>query len=453
MNEHTIKLEKSKQPLFGSIYSLSSVELETLKIYIKTNLANGFIRLSKSPAKAPIFFDWKPNESFRLCVDYRGFNNISIKNQYLLPLISKLLDWLGQAKRFTQLNLTNTYHRMRIREGDKWKTAFRTRYSHFKYQVILFGLSNASATFQKYVNKILAEKLDIFVIVYLDDILIYTKDLGQSQVEAVHWVLDQFWKYLLFAKLKKCRFYQDEVCFLGYVVSSKGISIEAEKIKVVRQWPEPKSIKDIQVFLGFANFYWQFIQDFSKIAAPLTSMLKRIRSPDLSGLEVGNDNGEVVKFGVGSGGEKLAKKSAKSSKGLKLSKLGNSKGKNLAKSKKPSKSGNSPNFDAKEVGLSFLTPKARAAFNRLRLAFTKAPILWHFDPEYHIWIETDVLGYAINGMLSQLASGISPDGVVTKANLGQWHPVAIFSRKIIPAETWYETHNDKLLAIVKVFKT
>ena len=122
-----------------------------------------------------------------------------------------------------------------------------------------FGLSNAPAIFQEYVNKILAEKLDIFVIVYLDDILIYTKDPGQPHVEAVRWVLDQLRKHSLFANLKKCRFHQDEVRFLGYVVSSKRIRMEVKRIKVVKDWPEPKLVCDIQVFLGFANFYRQFI--------------------------------------------------------------------------------------------------------------------------------------------------------------------------------------------------
>ena len=153
----------------------------------------------------------------------------------------------------------NAYHRMRICEGNEWKTAFRTWYSHFEYQVILFGLSNALANFQGYVNKILAKKLDIFIVVYLDDILIYTKDLGQPYVEVVRWVLNQLWKYSLFANLKKCQFHQDEVCFLGYVVLSKGIGMEAERIEIVKGWPEPKSVCNIQVFLGFANFYRQFI--------------------------------------------------------------------------------------------------------------------------------------------------------------------------------------------------
>ena len=191
MNEYAIKLEDDKQPPFGPIYSLGPVELETLKTYMEINLANGFIRPFKSPAGAPILFDRKPDESFRLCVDYWGLNNITIKNQYPLPLISESLDQHGRAKRFIQLDLTNAYHRMRICEGDEWKTAFRTRYGHFKYQVMPFGLSNAPATFQGYVNKILAEKLDIFVIVYLDDILIYTEDPDQPHIEAVRWVLDK----------------------------------------------------------------------------------------------------------------------------------------------------------------------------------------------------------------------------------------------------------------------
>ena len=191
MTEHAIELEEGRQPSFGPIYSLEPVELETLKTYIETNLANGFIRPFKSSAEAPILFDKKPDKSLRLCVDYWGLNNLTIKNRYPLPLIGESLDRLGRAKRFTQLDLTNAYHRMRICEGDEWKTAFKTRYGHFEYQVMPFGLSNALATFQGYVNKILAKNLDIFVVVYLDDILIHTKDPGQPHVEAVRWVLDQ----------------------------------------------------------------------------------------------------------------------------------------------------------------------------------------------------------------------------------------------------------------------
>ena len=147
MNEHAIKLKEGKQPPFGPIYSLGPVELEMLKTYIKTNLANGFIRPSKSPTGTSILFNWKPDESFRFCIDYQGLNNITIKNQYPLPLIGKSLDQLGRAKQFTKLDLTNAYHRIRKCEGDKWKTVFKTWYDHFKYQVMPFGLSNAPPTF------------------------------------------------------------------------------------------------------------------------------------------------------------------------------------------------------------------------------------------------------------------------------------------------------------------
>ena len=174
INDHPINLLDDKQPPYGPIYSLGPVELEILKTYIETNLASSFIRPSRSPAGALIPFIWKKNSSLCLCVDYRRLNNLTIKNRYLLPLIGESLDHLGRAKRFTQLDLINAYYRMRIRKGDMWKTAFRMWYSHFEYQVMPFRLSNAPASFQGYVNKILAEKLDVFIIVYLDDILIYT---------------------------------------------------------------------------------------------------------------------------------------------------------------------------------------------------------------------------------------------------------------------------------------
>ncbi len=250
------------------------MELETLKTYIETHLKTGFIWPFKSPAGALILFDKKPDGSLRLCVDYWGLNNLTIKNRYLLPLIGEALDRLGRAKRFTQLDLTSAYHRMRIREGDEWKMGFCTRYGHFEYQVISFGLSNVPASFQDYINKIFVEKLDIFIVVYLDDILVYTEDPGQSHVDVVRWVIEQLRKYGFYVYLKKCRFHEDEVRFLSFVVSAQGIRMEEEKIEAVKTWPESQSVSDIQVFLDFANFYRRFIRNFSRIAALLTSMLR-----------------------------------------------------------------------------------------------------------------------------------------------------------------------------------
>ena len=235
------------------------------------------------------------------------------------------------------------------------------------------GLSNAPASVQDYINKILAEKLDIFVIVYLDNILIYTKDAGQAHVNAVHWLLNKLRKHNLFLNLKKCRFHKDEIRFLGYFVSVQRVRMEENQIEGMKNWLEPKSMRDIQVFLGFANFYRGFIQSFSKIAGPLTLMLRtssatRSSKNSLSSLDVA----EVDEVGVGGGGDCEDETVGRS----------------------PSKNSNG--------ATGYLTPDARRAFTQLRQAFTKAPILQHFDPECHIWIETDASGYAIGAMLSQL---------------------------------------------------
>ena len=228
-NEHAIELEEGKQSPYGPIYSLGPIKLKTFKTHIETNLSNDFIRILKLPAGALILFVCKLDGSLCLCVDYQGLNNLTIKNRYLLPLIDKSLDQLCRAKRFTQLDFTSAYHRIRIKEGDEWKTAFRTRYGYSEYQVITFRLSNAPASFQGYINKILTKKLDIFIIVHLNDILIYTKDPGHAHVDAVWWILEELRRNGLFAKLKKCRFHKDEVRFLGYAVSAQGIKMEKER--------------------------------------------------------------------------------------------------------------------------------------------------------------------------------------------------------------------------------
>ena len=338
INKHGIKLKDDKQLPYGPIYSLERVELETLKTYIKTHLKTGFIWPSKSLAGALILFDKKPDRSFCLCVDYQELNNLMIKNWYLLPLIDQVLDWLGRAKQFTQLDLTSVYHQMRIRKGDKWKTAFKTWYGHLEYQVIPFGLSNALANFPGYINKILAKKLDIFIIIYLDNILIYTEDDGQGHVEAVWWVLDLLKKNELFPNLKKCRFHQDEVRFLRYVVSAQEVQIQDERIKAVKNWPELKLIRDLQVFLEFANFYQCFIQGFGKIARPLSSMLRIIWSAKNSLLSIAK-NIEVGSIGGGDCEDEMVKRSLLTSKNL-------------------------------NGVMDYLTPKARLAFTQLRKMFT-----------------------------------------------------------------------------------
>ena len=284
-----------------------------------------------------------------------------------------------------------------------------------------FGLSNTPASFKSYINKILAKKLNIFIIVYLDDIFIYTKYQEQDHVEAVRWVLDILRKNGLFANLKKCWFHKNKVQFLGYVVSNQGIQIEDERIEVIKNWLELKSVRDIQVFIGFANFYWWFIQGFSRIAAPLILILKTTRSSDLALKELGANN--IVRGG------------------------GKADDRNLSKSKKfkNAKSGIQTYIGAMGEPTS-LTPSNKESFNQLRKAFTKVSILQHFDPECHIRIETNASGYTIKRVLSQLTfKHLTSDQ-------SQWHPVAYFLRKMILVETWYKIYNGKLLAIVEAFK-
>ena len=267
--DHSIPLLPDTTPPFGPIYSLSELELGALKEYIDSNLAKGYIKPSTSPAGAPILFVKKKDGSLRLCVDYRGLNNITVRNRYPLPLINELLDRLNKAKIFTKIDLRGAYNLVRIAPGEEWKTAFRTRYGHFEYSVMPFGLCNAPASFQHLINDALSGYLDQFTIAYLDDILIFSS-CYEDHVTHVRKVLECLQDYELFAKLEKCQFYTDSINFLGYTVSTKGITMDTSKVQSVLSWPTPNNPKEIQIFLGLANFYRWFINNFSKIVTPLT---------------------------------------------------------------------------------------------------------------------------------------------------------------------------------------
>ncbi len=200
-----------------------------------------------------------------------GFNKITKKNRYPLPLISGLLDRLRTGKIFTKLDLRGAYNLLRIRPGDEWKRAFRTRYGHFKYTVMPFDLTNAPEVFQHLMNDIFREYMDEFVVVYLDDILIFSKDQGTHD-KLVRLVLATLREHGLYAKLEKCEFDKSSVAFLGYVISPDGIFMDKSKVETIQCWATPSSIKDIQRFLGFANFYRRFIKGYSKITTLLTTL-------------------------------------------------------------------------------------------------------------------------------------------------------------------------------------
>lgn len=360
--DHSIPLEPGASPPYGPIYALSELELTALRKYLDENLQKGFIRASTSPAGAPILFVRKKNGSLRLCVDYRGLNSITVKNRYALPLVSELFDRVEGAKWFTKIDLRGAYNLLRISRGEEWKTAFRTRYGHFEYLVMPFGLTNAPASFQALINNVLREYLDHSAVVYLDDILVYSKTFDEHIIH-VNQVLRKLYEADLFAQLDKCEFHKSEVEWLGFVLGSNGIGMDPSKVEAITSWVAPRNPTEVMSFLGFANFYRRFIRSYSKIVKPLTELTKKTTPW---------------------------------------------------------------NFDS----------SCQKAFEALKLAFTSAPILHHFDPTKPAFVEADASDLAYGAVLSQKDS----DGLLC--------PCAFFSKKMTPAEENYEIYDKEMLSIV-----
>ncbi|KIN97850.1 hypothetical protein M404DRAFT_78300, partial [Pisolithus tinctorius Marx 270] len=269
-----IELEEGTTPPLGTIYSLSPVELQALRTFIDENLTTGFIRPTSSPYAAPVLFVKKKDGSLQLCVDFRGLNKITKKDRYPLPLISDLLDSPSRAKIYTKIDLRHAYHLVWIAPGNEWKTAFRTRYGSYEWLVMPFGLTNAPAAFQRFVNTIFADMLDVCIVVYLDDILIYSGD-KESHKWHVREVLRRLWLHGLYAKPEKCEFHSDSVKYLGFHLSPAGLTMSKEKVQTICDWPEPRKVKDIQSFLGFTNFYHRFIFNYLDIVVPLTQLTRK----------------------------------------------------------------------------------------------------------------------------------------------------------------------------------
>ncbi|SYW86857.1 uncharacterized protein UHO2_05482 [Ustilago hordei] len=275
--EHDLHLEliEGGKPPQGPLYLKGPKEMSELRRYLDENLEKGFIRPSKSPARSPVLFVPKKDGGLRLCVDYRGLNEITVKNRAPLPLIEEQLFLLRKARIYTKLDLRAAYNLIRIAKGDEWKTAFGTQLGLYEYLVMPFGLANAPAHFQSFINDIFQDIIGIYVVVYLDDFLIFS-DTEEAHVKHVTEVLACLRSNRLFAKLSKCEFHTKTVEFLGYIIKPTGIEMDPEKVRTVKEWPMPESIHDIQRFLGFANFYRRFIAHFARIAKPLTALVKPI---------------------------------------------------------------------------------------------------------------------------------------------------------------------------------
>jgi len=270
-----IDLKEGTTAPWGPICPLSEEELRTLREWLKEMEKTGKIKRSTSPAGSPILFVPKPNgRGLWLCVDYRRLNAVTIPNRYALPLMQELQDRVRGAQWFTKMDLKNGFNLIQIREGDEWKTPFRTRYGLFEFQVMPFGLTNVPSTFQDMMNHVLSDMLDVGILAYMDDILVYGVT-EEEHDERVREVLKRLTANGLAVSPEKCVWKAREVEFLGYIIGREGVKMSSDKVDAVLKWKNPESLTEVQSFLGFANFYRRFIKDYSRVARPLTELTKK----------------------------------------------------------------------------------------------------------------------------------------------------------------------------------
>jgi hypothetical protein len=221
-----------------------------------------------------VLFVKKKDGSMRMCIDYRELNKVTIKNKYPLPRINDLFDQLKGASVFLKIDLLSGYHQLKVREEDIPKTAIRTRYGHYEFLVMPFGLTNAPSVFMDLMNRVFHEYLDSFVVVFIDDILIYSANYAKHE-EHLKMVLEKLRERKLFAKFKKCEFWLEEVAFLGPVVNKDGLAVDLAKVQAVVEWERPTSVREIRSFLGLVGYYRRFIEGFSSLSGPLTALTRK----------------------------------------------------------------------------------------------------------------------------------------------------------------------------------
>ncbi|GKB10127.1 putative reverse transcriptase domain-containing protein [Tanacetum coccineum] len=272
--EFRIELVPGAAPVARAPYRLAPSELKELSDQLKELLEKGFIRPSSSPWGAPVLFVKKKDGSFRMCIDYRELNKLTVKNRYPLPRIDDLFDQLQGSSVYSKIDLRSGYHQLRIREEDIPITAFRTRYGHYEFQVMPFGLTNAPAVFMDLMNRVCKPYLDKFVIVFIDDILIYSKNKEEHE-KHLKIILELLKKEQLYAKFSKCDFWLESVQFLGHVINNKGVHVDPAKVEAIRNWSAPTTPTEVRQFLGLAGYYRRFIEGFSLISKPLTKLTQK----------------------------------------------------------------------------------------------------------------------------------------------------------------------------------
>ncbi|WVZ75622.1 hypothetical protein U9M48_023659 [Paspalum notatum var. saurae] len=273
--EFLIELLPGTAPIAMRQYRMAPIEHEEVKKNIDELLAKGYIRPSFSFWAFPVLLVEKKDTDVKMmCVNYRALTKVTIKNKYPLPRIYDLFDQLQGACVFSKIDLRSGYHQLKIRPSDISKTVFTTKYGLYEYTVISFGLTNAPAYFMQLMNSVFMDYLDKFVVVFIDDILIYSKTKAEHE-EHLRLVLQRLREHKLYAKFSKCEFWIDEIRFLGHVVSKRGIAVDPSKVSTVTNWKVPEIPKEVRGFLGLAGYYRRFIENFSKIAKPMTSLLEK----------------------------------------------------------------------------------------------------------------------------------------------------------------------------------
>ena len=269
-----IDLEEGAKPVAKPAFRLSPAEMDELKKQLSLLLEKGLIRPSVSPWGAPVLFAPKKDGGLRMCLDYRALNKLTIKNKCPIPRIDEIFDRLQRAQYFTSLDLRSGYYQIRMKDTDIPKTCIRTRYGSFEFLVMPFGLTNAPSTFQAVMNEVFREYLDDFVMVYIDDILIFSQT-AEDHLRHVRLILARLRQHKLFAKLSKCEFNRASLPFLGHVVGQDGVKMQQSKVKALASWPRLTTVTEVQSFLGLANYYRRFIRDFARISAPLSELTKK----------------------------------------------------------------------------------------------------------------------------------------------------------------------------------
>ena len=272
--EHQIDLIPGAAIPNRPAYRTNPEETKEIQRQVEELLDKGQVRESLSPCAVPVILVPKKEGTWRMCSDCRAVNKITIKYRHPIPRLDDMLDELHGSCIFSKIDLKSGYYQIRMKEGDEWKTAFKTKFGLYEWLVMPFGLTNAPSTFMRLMNHVLRKFIGKFVVVYFDDILIYSKDLN-AHVEHLKLVLSTLREAQLYANIKKCTFCVDSVVFLGYVVSAKGIQVDEAKVKAITEWPTPTSVTEVRSFHGLASFYRRFVRDFSTKAAPLNNLVKK----------------------------------------------------------------------------------------------------------------------------------------------------------------------------------